>query len=247
MDFKIYPNSSDDFPAITFDAGSVSFAMSGSMAPPVHTPVANVAPPRKIDRLGFKRMLDLALVILAAPIIVVTVAILALLVALDSGKPFYCQDRVGRDGRIFRMWKLRSMVHNADEQLEAFLDENPDARNEWDLNQKLADDPRITLLGKKLRSSSLDELPQLWNVLIGDMSLVGPRPMMPSQRDLYPGDAYYRMLPGITGPWQVSERNKSTFADRATYDHHYEQSLSFTNDIRLLFKTISVVFSRTGC
>ena len=145
------------------------------------------------------------------------------------------------------MWKLRSMVHDADEQLEQYLEENPTARTEWDMNQKLAVDPRVTRLGKTLRATSLDELPQLWNVLIGDMSLVGPRPMMPCQQELYPGRAYFRMLPGITGPWQVSKRNKSTFADRADFDQAYEQSLSFTNDLRLLFKTISVVFSRTGC
>ena len=247
MDFKIYPTSADDFPPLNLDAAGSNFAMIRNSAPSVQSTFSEPVPAQPIYAFGFKRVLDITLVVLAAPIIIVTIAILAVLVALDSGRPFYCQDRVGRGGRIFRMWKLRSMVHDADEQLEQYLEENPNARTEWDVNQKLADDPRVTRLGKTLRAASLDELPQLWNVLIGDMSLVGPRPMMPSQQDLYPGQAYFRMLPGITGPWQVSKRNKSTFADRAKFDQDYEQSLSFGTDLRLLFKTISVVFTRTGC
>jgi len=198
-------------------------------------------------RATFKRDLDVVLVCLAAPIALVTVAILALLLALDGGNPFYSQDRVGLDGRIFRMWKLRSMVVGADKALEAYLAANPGARLEWDNAQKLKDDPRITRLGGILRKCSLDELPQLWNVLTGDMSLVGPRPMMPSQRDLYPGEAYYRLRPGITGSWQVSARNQSSFADRARFDLDYEQNLSLATDLGLLVKTIRVVIRATGC
>jgi len=244
MDFKIYPTSADDFPPINLDIVGTNISL-GRIPASVTSPEPVPAPP--IYAFGFKRLLDIMLVVLASPIISVTIAILAVLVALDSGKPFYCQDRVGKGGRIFRMWKLRSMVHNADEQLEQHLQDNPAARTEWDMNQKLSDDPRITRLGKTLRAASLDELPQLWNVLIGDMSLVGPRPMMPSQKHLYPGQAYFRMLPGITGPWQVSKRNKSTFADRAKFDYDYEHALSLTTDLRLLLKTVSVVFNRTGC
>ncbi|MBC7477990.1 MAG: sugar transferase [Pseudorhodobacter sp.] len=195
----------------------------------------------------FKRLLDLMLVGLTAPMVILVVAFLAILVALEGGTPFYYQKRVGLDGRMFRMWKLRTMVLAADEKLEAYLASNPDARREWDVNQKLAHDPRITKVGRLLRKTSLDELPQLWNVLMGTMSLVGPRPMMPSQQVLYPGQAYYRLRPGITGPWQVSKRNQSTFADRAMYDLNYDQSLSFATDLGLLFKTVRVVLHGTGC
>lgn len=196
--------------------------------------------------MGFKRLLDLVLVLMVAPIVLTTVCILAFLVSLDGGQPFYFQDRIGRGGRTFRMWKLRSMVPDADERLGAYLRSDPAARQEWDRTQKLVQDPRITHLGKALRACSLDELPQLWNVLIGDMSLVGPRPMMPCQQDMYPGEAYYRLLPGVTGPWQVSARNQSTFADRAHYDDHYERSVSLATDIGLLVKTVGVLVRRTG-
>ena len=152
---------------------------------------------------------------------------------------FYRQARVGRGGRIYRIWKLRSMVMNADQKLEAHLAADPAARAEWDETQKLKRDPRITRFGRLIRKSSLDELPQLWNVLIGDMSLVGPRPMMPDQRALYPGRAYYALRPGITGPWQVSERNATSFADRARFDDKYhDRDLSLATDVRLLRPTV---------
>jgi lipopolysaccharide/colanic/teichoic acid biosynthesis glycosyltransferase len=144
------------------------------------------------------------------------------------------------------MWKLRTMVDNADERLEAYLEANPEARSEWDSSQKLKDDPRITRVGRMLRRTSLDELPQVLNVLTGDMSLVGPRPMMPSQRTLYPGSAYYRLRPGITGSWQVTDRNDSTFADRARFDTAYERELSLATDVKILLATVRVVLRGTG-
>jgi lipopolysaccharide/colanic/teichoic acid biosynthesis glycosyltransferase len=194
-----------------------------------------------------KRALDIVLVLVAAPVVVPFVALLALLVSREGGKPFYTQDRVGKGGRIYRMWKLRSMVVDADSKLAAYLAENPAARAEWDHSQKLRRDPRITRLGAFLRRTSLDELPQLWNVLRGDMSLVGPRPMMPSQKTLYPGEAYYMLRPGITGLWQVSARNESGFAARASYDSEYDRTLSFATDFRLLVATLRVVRRGTGC
>jgi len=209
-------------------------------------PLAGVPSARGLYRSVFKRIVDIVLVGIFAPIVVLTVALLALAVALDGGNPFYYQDRVGRGGRIYRMWKLRSMVVDADQKLVAYLEQNPEARREWDSAQKLKSDPRITRFGRILRKSSLDELPQLWNVLIGDMSLVGPRPMMPSQQSIYPGSAYYRLLPGITGSWQVSRRNESSFAERATFDQDYDQSLSLWTDIVILFKTVRVVLRATG-
>lgn len=203
-------------------------------------------PKPKPYRNGFKRVFDIVAVLCAAPIVLPIVVALAILVWLQGGRAFYSQPRVGLDGRIYTMWKLRSMICDADETLETYLQDNPEARAEWDTTQKLKNDPRITKLGRVLRKSSLDELPQLLNVLKGDMSLVGPRPMMPDQQALYPGTAYYRLRPGITGPWQVSKRNESTFADRARYDAQYDRRLSFKTDVKLLLATVLVVCRGTG-
>ncbi len=197
-------------------------------------------------RTVLKRLFDVTVVVVFAPIVLPLIAMLALLVAQDGGRPFYSQLRVGRGGRSYRIWKLRSMVADADARLEAHLAASQAARYEWDTTQKLKDDPRITSFGRILRKSSLDELPQLWNVLMGDMSLVGPRPMMPCQEELYPGSAYYRLRPGITGPWQVSSRNTSTFADRARFDTDYDRDLSLVTDLRLLAATVRVVLRATG-
>lgn len=194
----------------------------------------------------FKRGFDCFAVLLFAPFVLLIVGVLSLLIAFEGGKPFYHQLRVGRGGRHFKMWKLRTMVHDADERLGAYLTQNAGAKAEWDSTQKLKSDPRITRFGCMLRRSSLDELPQLWNVLKGDMSLVGPRPMMPDQQKLYPGLAYYQLRPGITGLWQVSDRNSSTFAERARFDAAYVRKLSFTTDLRLLMATIRVVMRGTG-
>lgn len=197
------------------------------------------------NRFG-KRAVDLALVILSAPFVVPLIAFLALMVALDGGRPFYSQLRLGRNGRTYRIWKLRSMVPDADARLEEHLKHDPNARAEWDHSQKLKVDPRITRFGCMLRKSSADELPQLWNVFTGEMSLVGPRPMMPCQRSIYPGNDYESMRPGITGPWQVSKRNTSSFADRAYYDSFYRERVSLMTDLRLLVATIRVVLRGTG-
>ncbi|SNS78225.1 sugar transferase [Tropicimonas sediminicola] len=194
-----------------------------------------------------KRGLDLTLVLLSAPFVLSFVGFLAILVRVFSrGPAFYWQERVARDGSSFRMLKLRTMVVDADAILEAHLAANPAARVQWDRSQKLIDDPRVTRIGRILRRCSLDELPQLWNVLRGDMALVGPRPMMVEQAPIYPGTAYFRMRPGITGPWQVADRHGSTFADRAGYDASYELSLGLKNDLRLLMRTVGVVLRGTG-
>jgi exopolysaccharide production protein ExoY len=197
-------------------------------------------------RRGLKRVFDLCAVLAAAPVVVPLIGCMALAVALDGGRPFYTQARVGMGGRSFRMWKLRSMVRNADTLMEAHLAANPAARAEWDATQKLKDDPRITRLGRFLRRSSLDELPQLWNVATGDMSLVGPRPMMLCQREIYPGTAYYALRPGITGLWQTAGRNRTTFAARAEYDAEYESNVTLRNDLTILTRTVSVVLKATG-
>lgn len=197
-------------------------------------------------RNGLKRVLDILLVAVSLPVTLPIIAAMALLVSLDGGKPFYCQKRVGKGGRIFRMWKLRTMEPDADTSLERHLAADSALRAEWDAHQKLRNDPRITHLGHVLRKSSLDELPQIWNVLRGDMSLVGPRPMMPCQERLYPGRAYFRLRPGLTGLWQVSARNDSVFAFRASCDSRYDRRLSMWLDIKIILYTFVVVFRGTG-
>lgn len=211
-------------------------------------PVGLVAGPRKrgLYRNGGKRILDLVAVLTLGLFAVPIVLLLALWIALDGHSPFYWSDRVGRGGKTFRMLKLRTMVPDADRMLAQHLAENPAAADEWKRTQKLKRDPRITWFGRFLRKTSIDELPQLWNVLVGDMSLVGPRPMMPSQRALYSGLSYYSLRPGLTGPWQVSERNKTTFAKRADFDRLYDRDLSLPNDLRYLLQTVRVVFKGTG-
>lgn len=194
----------------------------------------------------FKRVTDIVFVVLALPIILPVVLILAAIVATEGSNPFYGQHRIGKGGRVFTMWKLRTMVPNAHDLLQEHLNRNMLARLEWEATQKLKDDPRITPFGQFLRKTSLDELPQLWNVLIGEMSLVGPRPMMPEQRDMYPGNACFSLRPGITGSWQVSERNASTFASRADFDTAYAKDLTFRKDLGILFATVGVVVKATG-
>lgn len=194
----------------------------------------------------FKRALDLiAVLILALPVTIVVLT-LAAIVALDGKSPFYIQKRLGREGRVFKMVKLRSMVANADAIFADYLAANPEEAREWNEKQKLINDPRITPVGHLIRKTSLDELPQLWNVLVGDMSLVGPRPIMVDQKTIYPSDAYYDLRPGITGPWQVSSRNESSFAERAQFDANYLNGLSLGSDVRIMVKTVGVVVNATG-
>lgn len=193
-----------------------------------------------------KRGLDIAATLVLAPFALFIVGVLALFVSMDGGSAFFGQQRIGKDGRIFKLWKLRTMVPNAEQRLEAYLRENPAARLEWDRTQKLSGDPRITRLGVYLRKYSLDELPQLFNVLRGDMSLVGPRPIMPEQRQYYSETAYFDMRPGLTGLWQVNGRNDCSFAERARHDTRYALSMSFATDIRILLMTPAVVIRGTG-
>lgn len=194
-----------------------------------------------------KRVLDVLFVVASAPIALALIGAAALLTLLvDGHMPFYWQKRVGRNGRVFWLLKIRTMVPEADAKLETYLKDHPGARQEWDEKQKLDGDPRITRLGAFFRKSSLDELPQLWNVLKGDMSLVGPRPMMVEQQRLYPGRAYFNLVPGITGNWQISDRNESSFAARAGFDDAYEASLSLKTDLNILVRTVGVVLLCTG-
>jgi len=197
-------------------------------------------------RIG-KPLFDCAAVILTSPLVVFAIVLMAIFVALDGKNPFYSQPRIGRNGKHFRLWKIRTMTADADAKLAAYLESNPEAKAEWDHHQKLKNDPRITKVGHILRKTSLDELPQLLNVLFGQMSLVGPRPMMVHQDDLYPGTAYYDMRPGITGFWQTSDRNTTSFAARSAYDDSYAEQMSLKTDLVTLWRTVAVVVRGTGC
>lgn len=194
-----------------------------------------------------KRALDLFLVFLTLPVSLPIIAICALALWLEGGQPFYWQARLGQGGRRFSIVKLRTMVRDADERLAHLLATDPAIRDEWNRTQKLRHDPRITRVGQILRATSLDELPQLWNVAKGEMSLVGPRPMLPEQLGLY-GDAghYEALKPGITGLWQVSTRNEKEFSYRARIDAAYCRSLSLGRDLLLMARTVGVVLRRTG-
>ncbi|MFD0858032.1 sugar transferase [Roseovarius aquimarinus] len=198
-------------------------------------------------RLVGKRCLDIALVVLAAPVALTLIAVAALALWMEGGAPFYRQARLGKGGSRFSILKLRTMVRDADRLLEVHLAADPALRAEWDTTQKLRNDPRITRIGSFLRKTSLDELPQLWNVLRGDMSLVGPRPMLPEQLPIY-GDAthYFALRPGITGYWQVSQRNEGAFRTRVALDAAYDYDVSLAEDAKVLWRTVGAVMNRTG-
>lgn len=185
-------------------------------------PPQTLVPPQRMGlyEAVFKRVLDVALVLLAAPAVVLVVAVLALLIARD-GRPPFCRDRrLGRDGRAFTLWTLRS--------------------------PGLETGARATAFGQLLRKTGLDELPQLWNVLKGDMSLVGPRPMLPEQKPLYTGRDCFALRPGVTGPSQVWHRDEASARQRAEVDADYARRLSFTTDLRVLLATVSAAVRGTG-
>jgi Undecaprenyl-phosphate galactose phosphotransferase WbaP len=191
-----------------------------------------------------KRIIDVVLSILALAVLLPFFILIAILIKIDSpGPAFFRQIRVGIGGVNFGMWKFRTMHRDAESMLEALLEADPAARAEWDEYQKLKDDPRITRVGKFLRRLSLDETPQFWNVLIGEMSIVGPRPYFPEQREAYGAGhaSYIQVRPGITGLWQVSGRSQATFADRALIDEEYVRNWSIWFDLYILAKTPWVV------
>lgn len=196
-----------------------------------------------------KRCFDVVFAIALLPILVPVIALLWVLARRDGGPGFYAQDRVGLNGKPFRCYKMRTMVMNAEKVLQDLCDTDPVVAAEWLTNQKLAKDPRITRVGRILRATSLDELPQIWNVLRGEMSFVGPRPFMVEQDALYRsagGEAYYHLRPGITGLWQIEGRGTTSFVSRVQYDNDYLKRFSILLDIKLIIKTVTVVFNRTG-
>ncbi len=194
---------------------------------------------RVIDIIG-----SLALLVLFSPLFLVV----ALMVSLDGGPVFYRHKRIGRDGKPFGCLKFRTMILGAEACLNEYLSYHPEQRREWEQDQKLAFDPRVTAIGNVLRRLSLDELPQLVNVLVGEMSLVGPRPVTEGELKHYgaAASAYLAVRPGLTGPWQVSGRNDVSYATRVAMDEAYVRNFSLWNDIVILLRTPGVVLSKKG-
>lgn len=191
-----------------------------------------------------KRVIDVFGSLMGLIFLLPFLGLISLLIKLDSAGPiFYRQPRVGRNGVTFGLLKFRTMFNNSDQLFKEALENNIKLRQEWIKYQKLRNDPRITRVGNFLRKFSIDELPQLWNVLMGEMSLVGPRPFMLEQRSLYGEQLKYYMSvqPGMTGLWQVSGRNEKTFAQRVSLDREYIQRWSFWLDIYILLRTIKTV------
>lgn len=167
----------------------------------------------------------------------------------DPGPIFFAHERIGKNGKPFPCYKFRSMVTNSQKMLQQYLAENPAAKEEWEREFKLKNDPRVTPIGKVLRRTSLDELPQIFNVLRGEMSLVGPRPVIQEELDKYYGETaklYCTVKPGITGLWQVSGRSDTTYDERVAMDESYINNRSLLGDIVILWKTIGVVALKKG-
>ncbi|WP_417038410.1 undecaprenyl-phosphate galactose phosphotransferase WbaP [Desulfovibrio legallii] len=200
-------------------------------------------------RLRFKRGMDLLFCTLGAVVLLPLGFLLALCIRLDSPGPiFFRQRRVGQGGREIRIFKFRTMVRDADAFLQRLLQENPALQEEWEKDQKLKNDPRITRVGRILRKLSLDELPQLIPVVKGDMSLVGPRPIVENEEEKYGPvyEEYCLVKPGITGLWQISGRNNTSYAERVAYDHYYISNWSVWMDLWILGKTVPVVLTGYG-
>jgi exopolysaccharide production protein ExoY len=209
-------------------------------------------PPRRraLERYrdGAKRRLDIVLVLVLAPLVLPVVAVLWLAVRAGGGPGFFGHERVGLDGRRFRCWKLRTMVPDAEARLRAHLRRDRAAAREWAETYKLRHDPRVTRLGRVLRKTSLDELPQLWNVLRGEMSLVGPRPVPEAELIEYAGYewAYLSCRPGLTGLWQISGRNAVSYGQRVRFDVEYLLRAGLAEDLRILALTPREVLRRSG-
>lgn len=221
---------------------SSDYAATPANVAPLHAPATVVGGSAK---RGFDILAALAAIILLLPL----VCLIALAIKLwDRGPVFYRHRRIGLNGAPFDCLKFRSMVVNGDEVLARHLASSSEAAREWEDAQKLKRDPRITPLGESLRKTSLDELPQLLNILKGEMSCVGPRPIVTAEVPKY-GDCiaqYLRARPGLTGPWQVSGRNDVTYATRVSLDRDYVDDWSFRRDLVIIAKTVRVVMSARG-
>jgi len=205
-------------------------------------------PPRFSPYAVFKRSFDIVGSIACMLVLSPLLAVIAVGSLSTGGSPLFRHRRVGKDGRFFDCLKFRTMVINADEVLEQLLKSDANLRKEWAKDHKLKNDPRITKFGRFLRKTSLDELPQFWNVLCGDMSLVGPRPVVPDELQRYGTriPIYLSARPGVTGLWQVSGRNDMPYRRRVALDVCYIRSRSVTLDLYVLAKTLPAVFAKSG-
>lgn len=205
--------------------------------------------PTDLYRRYAKRAVDLFLCLIILPAVVFMIAVLWFLIRRDGGPGFFAQQRVGAGGQRFWCWKLRTMRMDSAEALAAHLAGSPAAAAEWARDHKLRDDPRITRLGRRLRRTSLDELPQIWNVLRGEMSLVGPRPIVAEELDRYGrhAGAYLAGRPGVTGLWQVSGRNDISYDERVALDLRYRRETTLAGDLSIIARTAGAVLWRTGC
>jgi len=199
--------------------------------------------------LWIKRFMDLSIVLIGCILISPILLLIAVIIKLSSPGPvLYSQKRIGKNGKYFKAYKFRSMVLNADEKLKELLAKDKNAREEWKQNQKLKNDPRITGIGKLLRKTSLDEVPQFINVIRGEMSLIGPRPIVDNEIEKYGGDfqRIFSIKPGLTGLWQVSGRSDTNYADRISFDTYYLQNWSVWLDIWIIGKTFGVLIKGSG-
>jgi exopolysaccharide production protein ExoY len=199
---------------------------------------------------GLKRIFDLisvaVILVLFGPVMLVIGALIA---SSTGSQVIYGHMRVGRHGKEFKCFKFRSMIMNSDQVLQDLLDSDPQARAEWERDFKLKNDPRITPLGRFIRRTSLDELPQLWNVLRGEMSVVGPRPVVREEFDLYYTGArrhYLSVPPGLTGLWQVSGRNDMSYEERVALDRRYVETWNVFTDFAIVMRTVGVMCGRKG-
>lgn len=209
----------------------------------------NIEHDGSVPNSPLSRVFDVVFILLALPYILLFFLIISILIALDSkGGVIYKQIRIGKGGVPFKAYKFRTMVLNADQALQKYLDKSPELKAEWLANHKLKRDPRITRVGAILRKLSLDELPQFLNILIGDMSLIGPRPIVKAEIEKYGRcfELYKQARPGLTGLWQVSGRSDTSYKRRVELDEYYLLNRTIKLDIQILIKTIYVVIGRKG-
>ena len=203
----------------------------------------------KTFSLFLKRLIDLGLILISSPIVMPVVIIVSILVKCTSPGPvFYGHIRVGKDGKQLKCWKFRSMVIDADKQLEKILASDPVMRAEWEKDRKFTNDPRVTKLGKFLRKTSIDEIPQFWNIFVGEMSFVGPRPVTKPELEKYgdKADFILSVKPGLSGMWQISGRSDTVYEERITLDTYYIQNWSIWLDLWIIIRTVWVVFKGKG-
>lgn len=242
------PNSAEESAELAVAPGSSTPQLIDSHGDSHWPHRVGVRPSKGILYEGLKRTTDILGAVLIAAVFSPVVIAVCLTLWLQRGPVIYKHRRIGRGGRTFECFKFRTMLPNADQVLREVLEKNPALKLEWVRDHKLRDDPRVTAIGRFLRRTSLDELPQLWNVLRGEMSLVGPRPIVREELLRYGRKVrdYLAIKPGITGLWQVMGRNDTDYRRRVVIDTYYVRNQNLLLDLYILIKTIGVVLGRAG-